>query len=64
MIDQIWRYSVNIGESGGIVLASKKEEAMELARNVYPEGDVEVWPMKADDYYDDNNPYVLEVYGI
>lgn len=64
MINKIWRYSVNLGEFGGIVLAGTEEEAMERARNVYPVGDIEVWPMLEDDYFDPKNPAVLEIYGI
>ena len=69
MIDRIWRYSINMGETGGIVIADSKEDA-EREIKKYHEKDIFnlnkdellIWKWHDDDYYDSKNPFVLNCY--
>lgn len=67
----IWRYTINEGECGGIVFADTKENAENKIKAKYknkfssdPDTDLIVWRMKDDDFFDPENPDVLECYGI
>ncbi len=73
-IEKIWRYSVYEGESGGIVFANTKEEAMALVKKRYDgtmdpldnfieDTDILVWPFINDDWYDERFPNVIDCYG-
>lgn len=71
MLENIWRYSLNDGECGGIVIASSKEEAELKVREMYGNWDstpkseedmLVVWSVLNDDYYSENYPDVLEIY--
>ena len=64
MLDKLWRYSINIGEHGGIVIADTLEEAKEKVIKAYKLGDEEliVWKIKHDDFFDKNNPDVFDCY--
>ena len=64
MLNRVWRYSINEGEFGGIVFADTKESAERKVRRKYNDGDVCTWQMTNDDYFDRDNPDVLECYGI
>lgn len=70
MLKNIWRYSVNEGDAGGIVIAENKDEAYRKIFNKYKafneSGEVEiiVWKAEDDDYYDKNYEDVLECYGL
>ena len=59
----IWRYSINEGEFGGIVFADTFESAETKVRQKYDDGEICVWRMEYDDYFDSENPDVLECYG-
>ena len=67
-----YRYSVNIGEYGGIVIAFNKEDAIDklsyrynkLLRNDPYKPMFRIWEWKDDEYFDKTNPDVIECYGI
>ena len=59
----IWRYSINDGEYGGIVFASNEEQARKKIIKKYNRSDFLVWVWENDDYFDENNLDVFEVYG-
>lgn len=70
-VENLWRYSINTGELGGVVIADCLEEAYNKVKKKYGELDkhgdkneIEVWEFKNDDYYDKNNKDVVECYGI
>lgn len=71
MLDNIWRYTVNKGEAGGIVIADTQEEAKRKANEMYDDYDgsentenkITVWKMSLDDDYSEDYPDVLEIYG-
>lgn len=68
MLENIWRYSVDEGECGGIVIAANKEEALQKVTEMYNdyvgEGtDVLVWQAIKDDDYSKDYQSVLEIYG-
>ena len=66
-----FRYSINYGDVGGLVVAADKDEAR---NKVYARYDgtyvdvnddvLQVWDIKRDEYYDAEFPDVLECYGI
>lgn len=67
----LYRYSINIGELGGVVIAGTIDEATEKVRkkygNVNKYGEVNeivVWDFFNDDYYDENHKDVVECYGL
>ena len=65
VIEKIWRYSINTGEYGGIVIADSLEDAESKVRHKYPNKEkICVWKMIDDDYFDEKNPDVWECYGI
>lgn len=66
---EIWRYSLNDEECGGIVIASTQEEAEQKVKEMYEEGDgdsekniVQVWKSIWDDNYSKDYPDILEIY--
>lgn len=71
MLENIWRYTVNEGEAGGIVIANNKEEAERKVKEMYEDYDgsedienvIIVWKALLDDYYSKDYPDVLEIYG-
>ena len=63
LCNKTWRYSINDGAYGGIVYAITLEDAEAKLKNKYNEDDIKVWQMIDDDYFDTNNPDVLECYG-
>ena len=71
MLENIWRYTVNEGEAGGIVIANNKEEAERKVKEMYEDYDgsedtenvIIVWKVLLDDYYSKDYPDVLEIYG-
>lgn len=70
-VENLWRYSINIGELGGVVIADCLEEAYNKVKKKYGDqnkygnkNEIEVWEFKNDDYYDKNNKDVVECYGI
>lgn len=68
MLDKIWRYSINIGEYGGIVLADTAKEAREKIKKSWKREKnithLGIWKMDEDDYFDEENPDVFECYGL
>lgn len=70
MLKNIWRYSVNEGDAGGIVIAENKDEAYEKVFNKYKnfnrneKAEIIIWKAKDDDYYDKDYEDVLERYGL
>lgn len=70
MLENIWRYSVNDGKYGGIVVASTQEEAEQKVKEMYEDWDGEsekedviiVWKAMLDDDYSKDYPDVLEIY--
>ena len=71
MMENIWRYTVNEGEAGGIVIANNKEEAERKVKEMYEDYDgsedtenvIIVWKALLDNYYSKDYPDVLEIYG-
>lgn len=63
MLEKIWRYSINEGDYGGIVFADTIESAESKVRQKYNNGEICVWLIVNDDYFDTKNPEVLECYG-
>lgn len=62
---KLYRYSVDDGEFGGVVVAADLQEAKKLVRKSYPNvNDILVWDAEEDDYYNEDNPNVLECYGL
>lgn len=59
----IWRYSINEGDFGGIVFADTIESAEKKLKNKYGNVEVLVWRILNDDYFDTENPDVWECYG-
>ena len=70
MLKNIWRYSVNEGDAGGIVIAENKNEAYRKIFNKYKDfngnekAEITVWKATDDDYYDKDYEDVLECYGL
>ena len=58
-LEKLWRWSDDNG--GGIVKARTVEEAkLKLSR--YGRKDCKIWPWLNDDYYDEKNPDVFNIY--
>lgn len=68
MPNNLWRYSINEGEAGGLVIADTKEEAEEKVQKYHNHDcdwsidEVLVWEWTDDDYYDEYNPDVFNCY--
>lgn len=71
MLENIWRYSLNDRECGGIVIANSQEEAEWKIREMYEDWDgnqeseediLKVWKAVFDDDYSKDYPDVLEIY--
>lgn len=70
MLENIWRYSVNNGDAGGIVIADTKEKAEQNVKEMYEDYDgsenaedkITVWKAVLDDDYSKDYPDVLEIY--
>ncbi len=63
-IKRFWRFTY-CGGYGGMVLADTKEEAMSKLQAKYGEKettDMLVWAWESDDYYDAENPDILNIY--
>jgi hypothetical protein len=67
----LYRYSINEGSFGGVVLAGTLDEAAGKVKkkygntNKYGEAnEIAVWDFLNDDYYDSENKDVVECYGI
>lgn len=64
-LNNLYRWSDAYG--GGIVIADSLIEAQEkLKKTLSEERDVDkviIWPWHLDDYYDEENPDVLDIYG-
>lgn len=70
-LGNLWRYSINTGELGGVVIADCLEEAYNKVQKKYGnenkygnKNEIEVWNFLNDDYYDKENKDVVECYGI
>lgn len=70
MLENIWRYSLNDGECGGIVISPTQEEAEQTVKEMYEDWDgelekedvIKVWKAILDDDYNKDYPNVLEIY--
>ena len=62
-MENIYRYSINNGEYGGIVFADTIESAKEKVSKKYNNEEICVWGILSDDYFDVDNPDVWECYG-
>ena len=63
----MYRYSIDYGKFGGIVIADTKIQAAALVKEKYsdyPDNAILVWRWEDDDYYDPAIPSVIECYGI
>ena len=58
----VWRYSINYGDFGGIVLGETLEQAKEKVKRKYGDVHILVWKMVDDDYFDEENQDVFECY--
>lgn len=68
MLERVWRYVVE-DKFGGIVFADTKEEAEYKVKARYSRfldsiSNVLVWKIEEDDFFDAENPDVLDCYGI
>ena len=70
-MENLWRYSINMGELGGVVIADCLEDAYSKVKKKYGsknkygnENEIEVWSFLEDGYYDKDNEDVIECYGI
>lgn len=64
-LGNLWRYSINEGDFGGVVIAKTLDKAMEKVTKKYGnKGTIDVWMVKNDDFYDEENKDVIECYGI
>ena len=62
MLKNVWRYSINMGNYGGIVIADTMELAEQKVRRKYNDGEICVLKMIDDDYFDESNSDVFECY--
>lgn len=63
-LTDIYRWCDNFG--GGLVIAASIEDARKKLDKKYPKrlgGTWNIWPWKHDDYYDENNVDVLDIYS-
>ena len=61
----LYRYSINEGDFGGVVIANSLDEATEKVKKKYGNAEeIAVWEFLNDDYYDSENKDVVECYGI
>ena len=64
-LNNLYRWCDNFG--GGIVIAESRSDAQEkLMKALGEDRDPEkliIWPWHLDDYFDEENPDVLDVYG-
>lgn len=64
-MENLYRYSINAGGFGGIVIANSLDEATEKVKNKYRNAEeIAVWKFLNDDYYDEDNRDVVECYGL
>lgn len=64
-VGNLWRYSINEGDFGGVVIAETLDKAAEKVTKKYGnKGNIDVWMVKNDDFYDKENKDVIECYGI
>lgn len=64
-VEKLWRYSINEGDFGGVVIAENLNEATEKVVKKYKDGKIiDVWMVKNDDFYDKENKDVIECYGL
>ena len=63
--ENLWRWCDDYG--GGLVIAETKDEAKEKLEKMYGENrnveNVVLWRWTSDDYYDEQNPDVLDIYS-
>lgn len=64
-LGNLWRYSINEGEFGGVVIAKNLNEAMGKVVKKYKDKKIiDVWTVKNDNFYDKENKDVIECYGL
>ena len=64
-VKNLYRYSINEGDFGGVVIANSLDEATEKVKKKYGNAEeIAVWEFLNDDYYDRENKDVVECYGI
>lgn len=71
MSNNVWRYTVEHGNYGGIVVADSKEDAKEKVLSAYGDWyadlenlkeNIEIWNAESDESYNECYPDVLEIY--
>ena len=65
-LGQLYRWCDDFG--GGLVIATSIEDAREKLEKKYQSmknrnGEFKIWPWENDDYYDEDNKDVLDIYG-
>ena len=64
-LGNLWRYSINESDFGGVVIAETLDKATEKVTKKYGnKGTIDVWMVKNDDFYDKDNKDVIEGYGL
>lgn len=70
-IKNLYRYSIDEGLLGGVVIAESLADACNKIKKKYGDKDkygdkneIEVWQFLNDDYYDEDNKDVVECYGL
>lgn len=65
ILERMYRFSVDHGVFGGIVIADSIEEAESKVRDRYGDAikvDLKVWSVINDDYFDFDHPDVIDCY--
>lgn len=60
----VWRWCDDYG--GGLVIADSEDDAREKLAKKYDDRDIDkiiIWLWTNDDYFDKQNPDVLDIYG-
>lgn len=62
LFNNLYRWCDDCG--GGLVIASSLEDAKEKLKKRYPDrNSFIIWLYTKDDYFDEDNPDVLDIYG-
>lgn len=64
LLDVLYRWSDDFG--GGLVIATSIDEAKDMVVRLLGDkigGELKVWPWKDDDYFNEDHPGVMDIYG-